>query len=251
MYADESGSTGTDYNNKQQPIFVLAGVLVEDVKWHEINNYFNKKKIEILPILEQNEIHTNELFNSSTKSIFHQYDWHDNFQVLEKIVDLIVDLDILAYYVAINKKEFKKSIQKTFKNDIKIDPYVYSFRIMYDNVSYILHANKNRGIIFLDNILTIPEQLHNIYPSLFKKNTTMIEETMFLNSQHSNFIQIADVFAFYIDKYLSITRDYKKYSDFKNNHCLNMFNKLSEKINPLDSTLLEKYVPLQNNKYFL
>lgn len=26
MYADESGNTGTDYDNKEQPIFVLAGV---------------------------------------------------------------------------------------------------------------------------------------------------------------------------------------------------------------------------------
>lgn len=142
-------------------------------------------------------------------------------------------------------------MNRTFNNAVKIDPYIYSFRFMYDNVSYILHANKDMGIIFLDNILTIPEQLHSIYPALFKNNTTMIEEALFLNSRHSNFIQIADVFAFYIDKYFSITRCYKKYSDFKNNHCLNMFDKLSKKINPLDSTILDEYVPMQNNKYFL
>ena len=52
LYADESGNTGTDLDNKQQPIFVLAGILVNDKNWHKINNKFNKGKIEILPILE-------------------------------------------------------------------------------------------------------------------------------------------------------------------------------------------------------
>jgi len=32
LYADESGNTGTDYDNKEQPIFVLGGLIVEDEK---------------------------------------------------------------------------------------------------------------------------------------------------------------------------------------------------------------------------
>ena len=89
MYADESGNTGTDYDNKEQPIFVLAGVLVEDIKWHDINNFFNHRKIKILPILKDNEIHTNELFNSSKKSVFNQFKWQDNFKTLENFEQYI------------------------------------------------------------------------------------------------------------------------------------------------------------------
>ncbi|MCI8655522.1 MAG: helix-turn-helix domain-containing protein, partial [Clostridia bacterium] len=33
IYADESGNTGTDYDNKEQPIFVIAGVLIDDANW--------------------------------------------------------------------------------------------------------------------------------------------------------------------------------------------------------------------------
>ena len=40
MYSDESGNTGTDLDNKQQPIFALAGIIVKDEKWHKINDYF-------------------------------------------------------------------------------------------------------------------------------------------------------------------------------------------------------------------
>ncbi len=251
MYADESGNTGTDYDNKEQPIFVLAGVLIEDKKWHEINNYFNQKKVEILPILGNYEIHTNELFNSSKKSVFNQFDWKDNFKTLESLVNLILELDIRIQFIAIDKKHFKKSINDTFKNSIKIEPYIYSFVMMYDFVSDILVKYNNKGIIFLDNILTIPSTLHNIYPILSQNNNTMIEEAMFLNSKNSNFIQIADIFAFYIEKHFSISKGYKKYSAIKEEHCLNMYNKLNTLINPIESKFLTKYIPFKSKEYYI
>lgn len=251
IYADESGNTGTDYDNKQQPIFVLAGVLINDNKWHDINNYFNKRKIEILPILENVEIHTNELFNSSKKSVFNQFAWQDNFLTLEKLVDLILELDISVYYIAVDKKWFKKGVNAVFKNAIKIDPYIYSFGMLYDHVSQILHKNNEKGIVFLDDILTIPSQLHNIYPILSKNNSTMIEEAMFIKSQNTNFIQIADIFAFYIEKYFSITKGYKRYSDVKEKHCLDMYKKLSKKISLLGSEFLTTYIPFKSKEYYL
>lgn len=39
MYADESGSTGIDYDNPQQKVFTLAGLAVSDEDWYELNNY--------------------------------------------------------------------------------------------------------------------------------------------------------------------------------------------------------------------
>lgn len=251
IYADESGNTGIDYDNKEQPIFVLAGVLVQDINWHKINKKFNENKIKILPILENHEIHTNELFNSSKKSIFNQYDWKNNFKTLESLVDSIIKLDIQIQFVAIDKKFFKKSINDTFKNTIKIDPYIYSFGILYDNISDVLTKHNNKGIIFLDNILTIPSTLHNIYPILSKDNNTMIEEAMFLNSKNSNFIQIADIFAFYIEKFYSINNGYKKYSTIKEEHCLKMYKKLKKLINFDNSNFLTEYIPFKSKDYYI
>lgn len=251
MYADESGNTGIDYDNSQQPIFVLAGILVEDKKWHVINNYFNERKIEILPILKDNEIHTNELFNSSKKSIFNQFNWQDNFIVLEKLVDLITELDIKIQFIAIDKRHFKKSVYDNFKNSIKIEPYIYSFGLMYDNVSDLLIRHNNKGIIFLDDILTIPKTLHNIYPILSQNNSTMIEEAIFVDSKNSNFIQIADIAAFYIEKYFSISKGYKKYSNVKEQHYITMYKKMLKKINPIGSIFLTKYMPFRPHEYYL
>ena len=42
MYLDESGSTGLDLENNNQPIFVLAGIIVNDKNWHKVNDIFEK-----------------------------------------------------------------------------------------------------------------------------------------------------------------------------------------------------------------
>lgn len=241
LYADESGNTGTDYDNKEQPIFVLGGLIIEDNKWHEINEIFNKEKVKIFPLLENTEIHASELFNSSKKSIFNQFDWKENLNLLERLVELILSLDISFQYIAIDKKAFKKSLKDIFGNSIKIDPYIYSFGLLYHKISNYLKNKNGKGLIFLDDILTIPEKLHAIYPAISKDNFTIIENAMFLKSKDTNFIQIADIYSFYINKYLSIKNNYKKYSEIKENHCIEMYRKLSSKTNFLNSEFLVKY----------
>lgn len=109
---------------------------------------------------------------------------------------------------------------------------------MYDKISNYLKNQEDKGLIFLDDILTIPEQLRNIYPILSEENNTIIENAMFLKSKDTNFIQIADIYSFYINKYLSIKRDYKKYSDIKQQHCIDMYKKLSTKTNFMNSEFL-------------
>lgn len=238
LYADESGNTGTDYENKEQPIFVLGGLIVEDKKWHEINKKFNEEKVKIASVLEYTEIHAVDLFNSSKKSIFDKFDWKENLNIAEKLVDLILTLDISFQYIAIDKKSFKRSLNASFGNSIKIDPYIYAFGLLYDKISNYLKNEKDKGLIFLDDILTIPEQLRNIYPILSKENSTIIENAMFLKSKDTNFIQIADIYSFYINKYLCIKSEYKKYSDIKQQHCIDMYKKLSTKTNFMNSDFL-------------
>ena len=53
LYADESGNTGTDFDNSQQPIFVLGSVLVNENNWHNINRLLDYKKAEI----DQRNVH--------------------------------------------------------------------------------------------------------------------------------------------------------------------------------------------------
>ena len=179
-----------------------------------------------------------------------KFDWKKNLNIAEKLVELIVSLDISFQYIAIDKRSFKKSLNDIFGSSIKIDPYIYSFGLLYDKISNYLEKRNTKGLVFLDDILTIPEQLHNIYPAISENNSTIIENAMFLKSKDTNFIQIADIYSFYINKYFSIKKNYKKYSETKENHCIAMYQKLSLKTNFINSEFLTKYIPFKEEKYY-
>ena len=215
LYLDESGNTGTDFSNKQQPFFVLTGVCVEDKKWHEINDYFEEEKKKICSLFENEEIHANQLFNSNSKSVFDKNPWIDNLEILEKLVTLISTLDIPITSTKILKQTYKKH----FGNNI-VDPYLYSFVVIYEKFNNILKEVNDYGIVFCDELKSMENSLEILYPKLRITNKNIIEKTFYLNSNKNNFVQIADVCSFYINKYNCIKNNFSTMSEFKQQHCI-------------------------------
>ena len=119
LYIDESGSTGLDMDNKQQPYFILAGVCVEDKKWHEINDYFEEEKIKICSDFKDIEIHTNELFNTNKKSHFYKNNWKYNLAILEKLVNLVSNMNIPV------SNDYLKKIIKNILETILLLTHIY------------------------------------------------------------------------------------------------------------------------------
>ena len=134
-------------------------------------------------------------------------------------------------------------MQKELGNHIKIDPYIYSFCMLYQFLSIELEKKKTHGIIFLDELINIPQQLKILYPSLSFNNHSIIEQALFLESKDTNFLQIVDVFTFYVCQYLNIKKEYKKYSELKTNHCINNYNKLITKTNLHTTEFLNSFFP--------
>ena len=128
LYLDESGNTGTDYDNPTQKIFTLAGLALNDKDWYDLNYKIQREKEMISPDLVNYEIHTNDIFQSS-RNIAKGYDFRKNtieynLNMLEKLVDLVVDLNLPIFCVVIDKQKFKKFITKVHGSSIKIDPYL-------------------------------------------------------------------------------------------------------------------------------
>lgn len=238
MYVDESGSTGTDYNNKQQPFFILAGVCIKDENWHPVNDFFECEKNKIYPDFKDIEIHTNELFNSNQNSAFYKNYWKDNFNILEKLVELIICLDIQVLQVTVHKKSYKKH----FGNHIIVDPYLYSYAILYQYFNDGMFSLNDYGIVFCDELRKIENDIEFLYPKLKNKNKNILEKTFYLNSKKNNFIQIADLCAFYINKYNCIKTGNFTMDDFKKEHCLRMYQKISTKLGtPVDNVDLNDF----------
>lgn len=233
MYLDESGSTGLDLENETQPYFVLSGVCIPDKEWHKVNELFEQEKIKIYPELKNIEIHTNELFNSNPKSPFYKNNWKYNFEILEKLVDLVASLDIKVSFTVINKKAYKKH----FGNNIIVDPYLYSFAVIYQRFNSFLLKRDSFGIVFCDELKNMEESLKILYPKLKADNKQIIERTFYLDSKKNNFIQIADICSFYINKYFCIIKEVSTMDNFKKAHCFKMYSKLSNIFGPSSGTM--------------
>lgn len=235
MYADESGSTGTDYDNPQQKVFTLAGIAIPDGDWYDLNNEIQHRKEKISKDLIRYEIHANDIFQAS-KNIEKGFDFRKNsikynLNMLEQLVDLIVDFNLPIFSVVIHKPNFKKFITCTHGNSIKIDPYLYAFSFLsieYNN--YLINKNQN-GMILLDENNNVVEPLEHLYSKLILDNfegctNNIIENALFLESKKNNFIQLADICNFYINKYCSIKWFSPLNNKDKNEHCIKMYKKL-------------------------
>ncbi len=89
--------------------------------------------------------------------------------------------------------------------------------------------NESNSMIFLDKQLKFNKDLVDFFPLTHQKYVdNIIEYPMFLDSDSTNYIQIADILSFYVNKYYSIQNGYQKYGEEKKKHCISMFEKLSK-----------------------
>ncbi len=63
IYVDESGNTGTNFTDSQQPLFVLAALIVPETCWIELESDLEAALRELCPSIAaaDGEIHATEL----------------------------------------------------------------------------------------------------------------------------------------------------------------------------------------------
>ncbi|MFC1981489.1 DUF3800 domain-containing protein [Chloroflexota bacterium] len=104
-YLDESGCTGQDLENKEQPIFILGGVSVRDGGWNAtqeqlysiIDNYFEGS------IPEGFELHSEDLLSPIGDGFFHKHDRTKRNTLAKSILGLVSARGHAVHYYAIDK----------------------------------------------------------------------------------------------------------------------------------------------------
>lgn len=236
LYADESGNTGFDLYNKSQPILTIAGVIVNDSDWYDLNYMFQKRKEEICPDLKTTEVHTSDIFSAS-KSIkkgfdFRKYTLEEDLQILENLVDFIVEHKFPIITTSVPKVTFKQDCEKKLGTSFKVDPYLSAFTsLSYKYNNYLIENNTN-GMIFLDEVQDKVIDINSMYEKLFIDNfacdtNNIIEKVVYTQSKNNNFIQLADLCAFYINKRVNILLFDAVKNKQKKEHCIKMFDKLT------------------------
>ena len=199
MYIDESGS---DSINDEEIWYVLAGVIVSEVDWKEINSKVDKLKRELFPSgnIEKIELHAHAI--RKKKGILSQFDYERVKEILRKLYELIQSLPVTIIAVAINKQElilnnsnrepltdawtflierFDKFVEKTFTRDGRV------------NLGLLV---KDERMNSADNYVRDLLKSFGLHGTGFQSIRNVIEDPVFSPSHLNNIIQLADAVAY-------------------------------------------------------
>lgn len=212
IYLDDSGSTGTKLNDIEQPLFVLGGVMLSDFVWHKVNAELNKIKAKYK--IANKELHILDIMKS--KDNFKDWEYDDKKELISECLRVISKFSLKVIFFKVFKENYRLFFERktALHNMDKIPPYIVAYHYILQMVDEYLSHKKVRGMLIADEqdkTMQIAkdelEKLREIDISDIKiKN--IIETSFFTSSKDSNLLQLADIVAYTVKRYLEIF--YKK-----------------------------------------
>lgn len=205
-YIDESGDTGINLSDKQQPVFVLGAMLVPQLQWKSLEQQVKTIVASFFEedILNTFELHTMDLVNR--KKFFKHMTLDQTKEFRNLCLQLIQDYKFKIVYRSIEKKRFQQFCEKAYGKGIRIEPYIMALPFVCTRINEIIRAEKDLGILIFDehrNLAEIEKSLRTL-----RLDTTsalqadnLIERGFFVDSSKSEAIQLTDLVLYYIRKY--------------------------------------------------
>src|SRR3972149_5901231 len=114
IYFDESGNTGNNLKDPQQPIFVLCALIVPETKWLQVERDLHTEIEKLFPSPRPDdfEVHATDLH--SGRRWFKTISLANRLAFRETWFSIAVKHDLKLVYRVIVKKRFEQWINGTF-----------------------------------------------------------------------------------------------------------------------------------------
>lgn len=199
LYLDESGETGIDYQNRDQPYFCISGIIIKEEQLSHIKTNMQLLK-EIIGLSNDKEIHAADI-KYKRLSLLYENLWpiiENNGIGIVNTGFNKVELDTLFAFDGEMLIPFSESMTK-------IIPYIYGSYKTILKYTHFLKDKKSSGRIFFDD-----RKEHEQVKEIFTKfaNKELLGDSIlwdiisieFPVSNQSLLIQLADVLAYAINK---------------------------------------------------
>jgi len=220
FYLDESGDTGANLADQEQPIFVLAGLSVADKKWNNtkeqldgiINRYFEGGTPANF------ELHSSQLLSPRGEGPFAGHAIERRLGLVTELLRLIDELGHHIHFYAIDKQKMASTncnYPTLFNNKT---PYLLAFEYLITYMNWHVKENLGqsaRGMIVLDE----KEVHHNDIESIIhnrryevpnnQKVKWIVEFSYPIDSRKNPMIQLSDLIALCTRRFLEIETGYK------------------------------------------
>lgn len=199
IYLDESGNSGKNLADVQQPVFVLGALVVPESCWLEL-----EKDLEqiLTPFRKTHgdrfEIHAHELARG--EGCFKGVSLVDRLKLRDDLMDLAGKHRLRFVYRSIVKKRYSRWLDRTYGGSVFINPHLAAFPLVAQILNGLLHddgADTLGILIFDDNrevYLDVERslQLLRADPGTLRLDR-IIEKGFFIDSRKSLILQLADL----------------------------------------------------------
>ena len=228
-YIDDSGSSGTNLEDKQVPFQVIGGPVVDEATYFHVNLVLAQEVANVVPEeqWDEFEFHASHLYYA--KPPFDGLGRDKCLQLIETALKWINNANIPIIYGAIDKPKLRKELFRT------ADPADMSFQI-YINGLYAWFEKKHftqsenpRGFLICDDVRTHKGEdskkegtdrrgdIRSVIERAFRRNWKrrenqgislfLFDDIYFGNSKNSRGLQMADLCVYFIARHLAERSD--------------------------------------------
>ncbi len=198
VYFDESGNSGNNLNDAEQPIFVLGALIVPETCWQSVESDLEKALVEHFPILaaQGGEIHSGDLRGS--RGFFKGVAVAQRIALRDAWLKVAHEHELKFVYRSIDKKRYQKWMHETFGVGIAVNPHVAAFPLVSMVVNRYLASLQARGMFISDENKEIVRDVEKSIRQLRLsagplRLSQIIEKGFFIDSAKSRLLQLCDM----------------------------------------------------------
>ena len=198
VYFDESGNSGNNLNDADQPIFVLGALIVPETCWQAVESDLEKELATHFPVLAASgeEIHSGDLRGS--RGCFKGVAIPQRVALRDAWLKVAQTHSLKFVYRSIEKKRYQKWMHETFGVGISINPHIAAFPLVSMVVNRYLVQLKARGMFISDENKEIVRDIEKSIRQLRLASgplrlSMIIEKGFFIDSAKSRILQLCDM----------------------------------------------------------
>ena len=209
IYIDESGNTGLNLKDPQQPVFLLAAMVLPESRWFSLEKLFLSTASDYFgdPLPDAFEIQAKDLKNR--RGIFEGLTLEEQLSFRDRMLQLLLDNEIVVIYRRIIKSRFSTFCEERYGPGIKVNPYIMALPFVCMEVDHYLRQQgaDQLGMFIFDEQKETLDQAERSLRTLrldsksILKTSNIIEKGFFIDSSKSFALQLVDLAAYYIRKY--------------------------------------------------
>jgi hypothetical protein len=198
VYFDESGNSGNNLNDPEQPIFVLGALIVPETCWQAVEQDLEAELVAHFPDIAAagDEIHSGDL--RASRGCFKGVPVPQRVALRDAWLKVAQTHGLKFVYRPIEKKRHQKWMNETFGVGVAVNPHVVAFALVAMVVNDHLADLKARGMFISDENKEIVRDVEKSIRQLRLaagplRLSQIIEKGFFIDSAKSRTLQLCDM----------------------------------------------------------